>query len=141
MKHRKRKARGNKRLRIAFISDYSRLCLLIPLTYWVNFKSWKLFTLNKNISIYAQKFYLLQIWYYFIDYIYVILWIWFRDVALLMKTKAEKSARKYKNFYSITLKLLRIKTVKSSACSQGKLTWQKNFYILLIPRTETSQTK
>lgn len=39
---------------MAVISDYSRLCLLILLTYQVDFKSWNLFTLHKFIYIFAH---------------------------------------------------------------------------------------
>lgn len=115
MKHCKRKARGNKRLLTAFISDYSRLCLLIPLTYWVNFKSLKLFTLNKNISIYAQKFYLLQIWYYFTGYIYVILWIFLIQICSSTdETQSRKKCQKIEEFLQHTSKITQcIKTVRS----------------------------
>jgi len=59
---------------MAFISYYSRLCLLIPLTYWVNFKSWNLFTLyKKDLYLRTEIVFTVNMIYYFIDYIHVVL--------------------------------------------------------------------
>lgn len=132
---------------MAVISDYSRLCLLILLTYQVDFKSWNLFTLHKFIYIFAHTrivFIMNTIYYFYWLYSRHTMNIFDSELSISRYIKAnlqwrnkmggkkhntEKNMSEKKIIKVILRKLLSIQKLFAKvwclSCFQGMLTSQK----------------